>query len=112
MKTLKELVDDYREIQGWDACETDEHYWETFVDWFDVVETGEPDRHRWYTNYDTVWRVPSTEGDRFFKYYVMDVHGEDADSEDCGYEIPDLNDVTEVFPKTVSTTIYVTRDKL
>ncbi len=112
MKTLKELVDDYIVNNDYTPCETEEEYWEIFTECFTSMKVGDPDRHRWYTNYDTVWRVPCTTGDRFFNYYVMDVHGECATAEDCGYEIPDLNDITEVFPKTVSTTIYVTKDKL
>lgn len=111
MRTLKEIVKHLSVENGWDA-ETEEELFETFEEAYPIVYQGKPDRHRWYTNYDVVYKVNDNGTDRFFEYYMMDCQSEDGDRDDCGFEIPDLDDLVEVFPKIVPTTIYVTKDKI
>jgi hypothetical protein len=113
MKSLKEYVIEVSKEKGWDY-DSKEELFETFEDGLRVetVQISEPDRHRWYTYYDHTVKVVIDGVDRYFQYQVMDVHGESASREDCGYEIPDLDDLVEVFPKQVTTTIYVTKDNL
>lgn len=78
----------------------------------EVVFTGEGDRHRWYTLYDNVLKVVIDQEERFFQDLFVDVHGECADRDDCGYPIPDLDDLVEMYPKEVMTTIYVTESSI
>jgi hypothetical protein len=113
MKSLKEHVIEVSKEKGWDY-DSKEELFETFEEVCveEAVQIGEPDRHRWYTYYDHTVKVVIDGVDRYFEYQVMDVHGEDASREDCGYEIPDLDDLVEVFPKQVTTTVYVPEDKL
>jgi hypothetical protein len=111
MTTLKQAIIQLNEEKGWGVDKED--LFDTFSEseYYDVVYQGPPDHHRWYTNYEAVWKVPINGVDRYFQYYIMSVDGDNT-AEECGYRIPDLDDLVEVFPKIVPTTIYVTQDKL
>lgn len=111
MKTLKEYIVEYSKEKGW-SYEYDYDLYETLGCVSKCIYKGEPDRHRWYTLYDSVLKVSIDGEDRFFSDLIVDVHGEDATRQDCGFNIPDLDDLTELYPKEVTTTIYVTKDKL
>ncbi len=102
-KSLKQFVIEYNISNEY--LDDKEGLFDTFDECFDVVWRGEPDSHRWYTNYDTVKKVTIDEEDRYFKHYEMRPDGENS-REDCGFEIPDLDDIKEVFPKEVKTIIY------
>lgn len=109
MKTLKKHITQFCQEKGWG---TDK---DTLFEVFEnrkIVWRGEPDAHRWYTNYDVVHEVEIDGEKRYFEWYEMRVDGEGNSREDCGFEIPDLDEITEVFPKEVVATVYVTKDKL
>ena len=72
---------------------------------------GDYDEHRWYINSTKVVKFVIDEVERYFEYEHCNPKGDDA-REDCGWEKPDLDDLTEVFPKLVQTMVYVTKDKL
>lgn len=85
--------------------------WECFVCGKEVWE-GDYDEHRWYVNSTVVMQFNIDSVDRFFEYTNCNPKGEDASAEDCGWEKPDLDDLVEVYPKQVTTTVYVSQDKL
>lgn len=91
--------------------EDNEGLYETFEYRSKVVWTGEPDHHRWYTNYDVIRKFTVGGKDYFFEDYYMSVDGDNSRS-DCGWETPNIEDIAQVFPKEVLTTVYVTKDKL
>lgn len=109
MKTLKRYFLDKYSV---DPDEREE-LWELFSygDGKEVWE-GNYDEHRWYVNSTVVMKFVIDGVDRYFEYTNCNPKGEDASARDCGWEIPDLDDLPEVFPKQVSTTVYVTADKL
>ncbi len=109
--TLKGLLNQYSVEKGWESTDDNEGLYELFEEYADVVWKGEPDEHRWYTNYDVVRKLTVGGVDYFFEDYVMRADGDNS-REDCGWETPDIDDICQVFPKQVSTTIYVTKDKL
>lgn len=111
-KSLKEFIIEYNQSEGWGDSTDDDNLYDTFEECFDVVEELDRDRHRWYTNIEVVREVTIDGVARYFQDMVMDVDGEDASREDCGWSCPDLDDIVEVYPKEVMTTIYVTKDKL
>lgn len=109
MKSLKQyFVDKY-------SVDLDEkgELWELFS-YGDgkAVWEGDYDEHRWYVNSTVVMKFTIDGVDRYFEYTNCNPKGEDSSAEDCGWEIPDLDDLVEVFPKQVSTTVYLTADKL
>ena len=111
-KTLKEFVVEYNTDHGY-SNDNDEGLYETLVESVsERVWTGDADRHRWFTLYPVIVKVIIDKEERFFHDMLVDVHGENSDREECGLTVPDLDDLTEVFPKEVTTTIYVTADKL
>lgn len=111
-KTLKEFVIEYSEVAGWDS-DTKEGLYETFEECL-VKCIKETDRGEWswYTNVTYVGKVIIDGEDRFFGYYGMDVKSENSDRDDCGWETPDLDDLPELFPKEVLTTVYVTENNI
>lgn len=109
-KSLKQfLIEEYEE-NGWAI--TQEDLYTSFEDGYDWIYKDNEDEHRWYTCWDVVRKVPIDGVDRYFKDTLYDMHNEDGDRDDIGFEAPDLDDIVEVFPKQVLTTIYVTKDKL
>lgn len=76
------------------------------------VWEGDYDEHRWYINSTKVLKFTIDGTDRFFQYEHCNPKGESTDREDCGWEKPDLDDLVEVYPKQVTTTIYVPENRL
>lgn len=109
--SLRELLVAYNKKEGWKYGDTNEYLYEIFEECCDIVWQGLPDHHRWYSITDIVRAVPDGEDFRYFKDTSWRCTG-DGDISDCGWKIPDLDDLVEVFPKEVTTTIYVTKDKL
>lgn len=109
-KTLKQFIIAYYDENGWAYSNQD--LYETFEDTYNIVYKSDEDEHRWYTLWSVVRLVNIDGVDRFFEDTLYDMHGEDADRDDVGFEAPDLDDLVEVFPKQILTTIYVTKDKL
>jgi hypothetical protein len=103
-KTLKQFITEHNEANNWSTDK--ESLFETFEEVFDTVHTGEADKHRWYTNYDIVKEVEIDGEKRYFSWYEMTVHSESSSREDCGYEIPDLDDIDEVYPKETVVITY------
>ena len=109
---LKDLIQQYYLEKGWDFdTEDNDSLYETFEDVSKTVWTGEPDHHRWYTYYDVIRKFTVGGKDYFFKDNYMSVDGDNSRS-DCGWETPNVEDIVQVFPKEVLTTVYVTKDKL
>ena len=110
MKTLKQHIMLTNDIT--DPADIDS-LWECFS-WGSGEEVweGDYDEHRWYTNSTVVMKFNIDGDDRFFIYERCNPKGESSSWEDCGWEKPDLDDLVEVFPKEVKTTIYVPQNKL
>jgi len=110
--SLKQLLTKRCEEKGY-SCDADNNA--DFYEWFeivsDVVWIGEPDTHRWYTRYEVVRKLTVGGIEYFFSDDCWDVSGDNS-AEDCGWECPDIDQIQQVFPKQVLTTIYVTQDKL
>lgn len=111
--SLRELLIAYNKLEGWDTASDPDNseLYETFEECCKVVWQGLPYHHRWYSITDIVRAVPDKGGFRYFEDTSWHYTG-DGDTSDCGWEIPDLDNLVEVFPKEVITTIYVTKDKL
>lgn len=108
---LKDLLDTLCNNIGWSVCANNAEYYETFVECSDVVWMSNPDHHRWYTMYDVVRSLTVDGVDYCFADKRMSVDGDNS-AEDCGWEDPNVEDIVQVFPKEVLTTVYVTKDKL
>ena len=104
MNTLRGLLTTYCESKGYSAEE--DSLEEALRESFSVVWTGEADEHRWRTEYDVVAKINDDGVDRFFKYTTFTAKTEDGDAESCGYYFEGIDNVVEVFPKEVTTTIY------
>ena len=109
-KTLKQFITEYNTDKGWSVDQ--EGLYETFEECFQVVAKTWEDKHRWYTRKGVVRKVVIGSVERFFEDEIWFCHNEDSSAEDCGWECPDLDDIVEVFPKEVTTIVYVTQDKL
>jgi hypothetical protein len=109
-KTLKEHLMLVNEIT--DPSDIDS-LWECFV-WGEgkQVWEGDYDEHRWYINSQVVMKFVIDGEERFFEYTNCNTKEEESTAEDCGWEKPDLDDLCEVYPKEVTTTIYVTANRL
>jgi hypothetical protein len=108
---LKELLIQYYKDNDYDWEPTNEALYETFVECSNTVYTSEPDHHRWYTLYNVVREFTVGGEDYFFADQQMSVDGDNS-RRDCGWEDPYIEDIVQVFPKQVLTTVYVTKDKL
>lgn len=110
MKTLKQYIMLTNDIT--DPNNIDD-LWDCFA-WGSgrCVWEGDYDEHRWYINSTKVMKFTIDGVERFFEYNECNPKGECSSREDCGWEKPDLDDLVEVFPKQVTTTIYVPENKL
>ena len=104
-QTLKDFVIEYSKENEYPFGSKEEIY-ETFIEELsDKVWTGEADQHRWYTRFPCVYKVNINDEDRFFKYWYMTSDGDNS-NEDNGWEDPDLDELKEVYPYEVVTTLY------
>ncbi len=102
MKTLSEFLVEEFECDLTDLDDT----FDT-VEWKGVtVCEDEYDEHRWYTNYRVVKKFVIDNVERYFEYYDCNTKGDGSSKSDCGWEKPHPDDMREVFPKEVITTIY------
>jgi hypothetical protein len=109
MKTLREILTQHNSAQGWDTSE--EGLEESLRESFDVVWKGDEDVRRWRINYSVVCKIVDEGIERFFMYSAC--KGTNDNSwEDAGYEFEGIDNVVEVFPKEVKTTIYVNKENL
>lgn len=109
---LKDLLQQFYAEKGYDFDpENNECLYETFVERSNTVYTSEPDHHRWYTMYDVVREFTVGGVGYFFADQSMSVDGDNS-RRDCGWEDPDVEDLVQVFPKQVLTTVYVTKENL
>lgn len=108
-KTLKQSIIELCIDEGF-TCEDQEELYDTFQYNSNIVFKDNEDEHRWYTNWDLVREVEIDGVKRYFKDRLVDMHQEDGDAADIGWEAPDLDDLEEVFPKEVLTTIYVSKN--
>lgn len=109
---LKDLLQQFYAEKGYDFDpEDNESLYETFECFSKTVWTGEPDHHRWCTYYDVIRKLTVGGKDYFFEDFYMSIDGDNS-RKDCGWEVPDIRGIVQVFPKQVLTTVYVTKDKL
>lgn len=104
MKTLKQHLIEYSELKHW-STGNDELY-DTLVCFSEVVCEDNYDEYRWYTISRRVIKVAIDNQERFFETEYYNIKTESSDPEDYGFEIPDIDDIVEVFPHKVMTTIY------
>ena len=109
MKTLKQHI---MLTSGITDPNNIDDLWDCF-DWTgNGVYEYDYDEHRWYINSTVVMQFAIDGVDRFFEYTECNPKGECSSREDCGWEKPDLDDLVEVFPKEVKTTVYVPQSEL
>ena len=104
---LRELIIQHCEEQGYTFTDDNAELYGIFEECADIVWRGDPDHHRWYTNYPVVREFAGY----FFRDTEMSVDGDNG-RDDCGWSAPKIEKLRQVFPKQVMTTIYVKEEDL
>jgi len=102
-KTLREFLTEFNNSEGWSICE--EGLYESLVECFKDVHSEKVDSRRWYDIYEKVIKVDIDGEERFFKTPSYHTTG-DLSPSDMDLTPITLEDVWEVFPKEVVTTVY------
>lgn len=104
-KSLEEYAKEYNAREGYGL--DNEDLYETFVESLSegVVQQEFHDSRRWYDVHELVHKVTIDQEERFFQTYEYHTTG-DACASDMGLEPFTLNDVVEVYPETITKTIY------
>ncbi len=103
-KTLKEELIEFNNIKGWGTKEGD--LLESFTHCFCTVwQDDYIDVRRWYSLQKQVVQVY----DRFWMHKVYLTTG-DNNASDMGLKPQLIDDIIEVYPKTIKTTIYETKE--
>lgn len=103
IKTLRQLLTDYCEKEGY--ATDDESLEETLRECFDEVWEGDEDECRWRIDYSIVCKIEDDGSPRYFEYSACKGTNENS-WEDAGYYFEGIDNVREVYPKEVTTTIY------
>jgi hypothetical protein len=99
-KTLREILEEYNTSKGYSTDE--KSLQESFYECFKTVWSDSYiDNHRWYS---VQMKVMEIDG-RFFMYADYMITG-DHSLFDMGLERDKIDDIEEVYPHTVTTTIY------
>jgi len=103
-RSLKEFIKEFNDNKGYDNSPEGMH--ETFIESVgEFVHEEDSSEHRWYCIRDTVYRVIIDKEARFFKtqYYYMTG---DSCASDMDLDPMNIDDVIEVYPEQVITTVY------
>lgn len=109
MKTLRELLVERCVAEGWDMDE--EGLQELLCEGYPVVWEGDNVESRWYTAATAVVQVVDGDNKRYFSHSICTYSGENS-PEDAGFYPTAIDDIQEVFPVQVMTTVYVTESNL
>ena len=102
-KTLREFLVEFNNSKEWGVCE--DGLYESLVECFKDVHSEKVDSRRWYDIYERVIKVNIEGEERFFKTPAYHTTG-DLSPSDMDLDSITLDDVGEVFPKEVVTTVY------
>lgn len=105
MKSLKQYVEEYSIEKGYSL--ENESLYETFVECLSecVVQEDTVDERRWYDVRSIVHKVTIEGYERFFQAYDYHITGDNCAS-DMDLDMPTLDEVEEVFPEEITTTLY------
>lgn len=112
-KTLRELlIEKAKEAEYYDGFElSEESLEEVLREDTLLVWEGDDSPHRWRIDYLCVCKIVDQGEERFFCYSAC--KGTNDNSwEDAGYHFEGIDEVTEVFPKEITTIDYVTKENL
>lgn len=104
--SLKQYVQDLNRAEGYfESNPEDDH--EYFVEGLSegIVQEETESEHRWYDVRTQVHKVTINGEERFFKTFCYHITGDNC-AADMDLDMPDIDSVTEVFPKTITKTIY------
>ena len=104
--SLKQYIEDLNKEDGYlDISPEGDH--EHFVEGLSegIVQEETESEHRWYDVRTQVHKVTICGKERFFKTFAYHITGDNC-AEDMDLEMPNIHSVTEVFPKTITKTIY------
>lgn len=105
MKTLREILTEKCEAEGWGTDDIELE--ETLREIYPVVSSEHHEAKRWCD----IWMLVANVDGRFFRYSGYTNNNEN-DAEGSGYHFEGIDNVVEVFPKEIVEIIYVTKDKL
>lgn len=105
MKSLYDEVKEYNDKKGYsnDA----ESMYETFVECLSkrIVQEETTSEHRWYDIRYVVHAVDIDGEERYFKIFNYHITGDNC-ARDLDLDLPTLDAVSEVYPHSVTKTIY------
>ena len=104
--SLKQYIEDLNKKEGYLDSSADEDY-EHFIECLSecVAQEETESEHRWYDVRKQVHKVTIYGEERFFETFYYHITGDNC-ARDMGLDLPNIDYVTEVFPKTITKTIY------
>ena len=104
-RTLQQVVDIYNRENGYGSCKSGDY--EYFVECLSegIVQENTESEHRWYDVREVVHQVTIDGEKRFFCTFDYHITGDNCAS-DMDLDMPTLDDVYEVYPEEVVTTVY------
>ncbi len=103
-KTLRELLVEHNTKYNYGVEE--DSLVESLHECFPAVWQGNSDERRWHVSEERVIKIPDNRQERFFSFRVCTYSGDNS-AEDAGFYAEGIDDISEVYPKEVTTTIYV-----
>lgn len=104
-RTLKEFIDEINKKEGYESSPEGDH--ECLVEYLSkgIVQEETESEHRWYDVRSVVHKVVIDGEERFFETFDYHITG-DSSASDMDLELPTIDDVSEVFPQSITKTIY------
>lgn len=107
METLRDLLEKEAKQSCWyeEGDKITDELLEEVLRELPVVWEGNRREHRWRVDYDLVYKIMDGDEERFFEATSCDCTGDNS-AEDCGYTFEGIDNIPEVFPEQVTTTVY------
>lgn len=104
--SLKQYIEDLSKADGYlDSSPEEDH--ELFVEYLSegIVQEETESEHRWYDVRKQIHKVTIYDEERFFETFDYHITGDNC-ARYMDLDLPNIDSVTEVFPKTITKTIY------
>ena len=105
-RTLQQVISEYNKENGYeDNPSEDYEYFTECLSEYIVQKTTESE-HRWYDVRSVVHKVTIDNEERYFETFDYHITGDNS-AADMDLDLPTIDDVSEVYPQKIITTVYL-----
>ena len=104
-RTLQQVISEYNKANGYEDNPSEDYEYFTECLSEDIVQETTESEHRWYDVRSVVHKVTIDNEERYFETFDYHITGDNC-AADMDLDLPTIDDVSEVYPQQITTTVY------